>query len=136
MKNRQLDATLQSAGLGVASLKDLASSMDIVVVAVISEVVTKVNDPAYIPTTIPANTYNGQPSPVPTAAVQNYLVTREDLSVDTVYHITKALWTSLDQLANAHVAARAIELKHALDGMPVPLHPGAEKYYREAGLIK
>ena len=60
MKNRQLDVTLQSAGLGVASLKDLATSMDIVVVAVPPEVIKKVNDPAYIPTTIPANTYNGQ----------------------------------------------------------------------------
>ena len=136
MKNRQLDVTLQSAGLGVASLKDLATSVDIVVVAVPPELVKKVNDPAYMPTTIPANTYNGQASAVPAVAVQNYLVTREDLSADTVYHITKALWTSLDQLANAHVAAKAIELKHALDGMPVPLHPGAEKYYREIGLIK
>src|SRR5450432_4746568 len=48
MKNRQLDVTLQSAGLGVASLKDLATSMDIVVVAVPSEIVAKVGDPAYI----------------------------------------------------------------------------------------
>jgi uncharacterized protein len=136
MKNRQLDVTLQSAGLGVASLKDLATSMDIVVVAVPSEIVAKVGDPAYIPATIPANTYSGQATAVPGVAVQNYLVTRDDLSTDAVYHITKALWTSLDQLSNAHVAAKAIDLKHALDGMPVPLHPGAEKYYREVGLIK
>jgi TRAP transporter TAXI family solute receptor len=136
MKNRQLDVTLQSAGLGVASLKDLATSMDIVVVAVSPEIVGKVGDPAYIPATIPANTYNGQTTAVPAVAVQNYLVTREDLSTDAVYRITKALWTSLDQLVNAHVAAKSIELKHALDGMPVPLHPGAEKYYREVGLIK
>ena len=136
MKNRQLDVTLQSAGLGVASLKDLATSMDIVVVAVPPELVKKVGDPAYIVATIPANTYNGQTTPVPGVAVQNYLVTREDLSADTVYHVTKAFWTSLDQLSNAHVAAKAIELKQALDGMPVPLHPGAEKYYREVGLIK
>jgi uncharacterized protein len=136
MKNRQLDVTLQSAGLGVASLNDLATSMEIVVVAVPPDVIKRVNDPAYIPATIPANTYSGQTAPVSGVAVQNYLVTREDLSTDTVYSITKALWTSLDQLANAHVAAKAIELKHALDGMPVPLHPGAEKYYREVGLIK
>jgi uncharacterized protein len=136
MKNRQLDVTLQSAGLGVASLNNPATSMEIVVVAVPPDVIKRVNDPAYIPATIPANTYSGQTAPVSGVAVQNYLVTREDLSTDTVYSITKALWTSLDQLANAHVAAKAIELKHALDGMPVPLHPGAEKYYREVGLIK
>ncbi len=68
--------------------------------------------------------------------MQNYLVTRDDVSTDTVYGMTKALWTGLDQLVAAHSAAKAIELKHALDGMPVPLHPGAEKYYKEVGLIK
>lgn len=136
MKNRQLDVTLQSAGLGVASLKDLATSMDIVVVAIPPDILKKVNDPAYIAATIPANTYNGQTAAVPSVAVQNYLATREDLSADTVYAITKALWTNLDELVNAHVAAKAIKLQNALEGMPVPLHPGAEKYYREVGLIK
>ena len=53
-----------------------------------------------------------------------------------MYGITKALWTGLDQLVAAHSAAKAIDLKHALDGMPLPLHPGAEKYYKEVGLIK
>jgi len=136
MKNRQLDVTLQSAGLGVASLKDLASSMEIVVVAVPPEILKKIGDPAYLPATIPANTYTGQTAPVPGVAIQNYLVTRDDLSIEAAYGITKAFWSSLDQLVNAHVAAKAIDLKHALDGMPVPLHPGAEKYYREVGLIK
>jgi TRAP transporter TAXI family solute receptor len=56
--------------------------------------------------------------------------------VDVAYAMTKALWTSLDQLVAAHAAAKSIQLKHALDGMPVPLHPGAEKYYKEVGLIK
>ena len=48
----------------------------------------------------------------------------------------KALWTSLDQLTAAHSAAKAIDLKKALEGMPVPLHPGAERYYKEAGVMK
>jgi uncharacterized protein len=136
MKNRQLDVTLQSAGLGVASLKDLSTSMDIVVVAIPADIVKKINDPAYIAAAIPANTYTGQTSAVPAIAVQNYLVTRDDLSADIVYGITKAFWTGLDQLSNAHVAAKSIDIKHALDGMPVPLHPGAERYYREAGIVK
>jgi TRAP-type uncharacterized transport system substrate-binding protein len=50
--------------------------------------------------------------------------------------MTKALWTSLDQLTAAHSAAKAIDLKHGLEGMPVPLHPGAQKYYKEVGLLK
>ena len=136
MKNRQLDVTLQSAGLGVSALRDLATSVDIVVVPITPEVIKKTGDPAYLPATIPANTYRGQTADVPAAAVQNYLVTHDGVSNETAYGMTKALWTGLDQLVAAHSAAKAIDLKHALDGMPVPLHPGAEKYYREVGLIK
>ena len=136
MKNRQLDATLQSAGLGVSSLRDLATSVDIVVVTIPADVIKKTNDPAYLPTTIPANTYRGQTTDVHSAAVQNYLVTHEGVSNDTVYGMTKALWTNLDQLTAAHSAAKAINIKNALSGMPIPLHPGAEKYYKEVGALK
>ncbi|HEY2817238.1 MAG TPA: TAXI family TRAP transporter solute-binding subunit [Casimicrobiaceae bacterium] len=136
MKNRQIDVTLQSAGLGVSALRDLATSVDIVVVPIPPDIVKKTNDPAYLPATIPANTYRGQASDVPSAAVQNYLVTHEGVSNDVVYGMTKALWTNLDALIAAHSAAKAIDPKHALEGMPVPLHPGAEKYYKEAGLLK
>ena len=136
MKNRQLDVTLQSAGLGVASLRDLATAMDVVVVAVPADVIKKVNDPAYLPATVPANTYRGQTSDVVTAAVQNYLVTHEGVPDDIVYTMTKTLWSGLDALVAAHSAAKQIKLDHALEGMPVPLHPGAERYYREVGLLK
>jgi TRAP transporter TAXI family solute receptor len=136
MKNRQLDVTLQSAGLGVSALRDLATSVDIMVVPIPADIIKKTNDPAYLAATIPANTYRGQTADVTTAAVQNFLVTHDGVSNDTVYGITKALWTGLDQLVAAHSAAKAIDPKHALDGMPIPLHPGAEKYYKEAGLIK
>ncbi len=136
MKNRQIDVTLQSAGLGVSSLRDLATSVDVVVVPIAADVIKKTNDPAYLAAMIPANTYRGQNADVPSAAVQNYLVTHEGVSNETVYAMTKALWTSLDQLVAAHSAAKAIDLKRALEGMPVPLHPGAEKYYKEAGVMK
>ncbi|MGE5338020.1 MAG: TAXI family TRAP transporter solute-binding subunit [Gemmatimonadota bacterium] len=136
IKNRQLDVTLQSAGLGVASLRDLATATDVTVVPIPTDIIKKTNDPAYLAATIPANTYRGQTADVPTAAVQNYLVTHEGVPADTVYAMTKALWTGLDSLVAAHSAAKAIQLNHALDGMPVPLHPGAERYYREVGLLK
>ena len=136
MKNRQLDVTLQSAGLGVSALRDLATSVDIIVVPIPPDVIKKTNDPAYLPATIPANTYRGQTVDVPSAAVQNYLVTYDGVSTETVYGMTKALWTGLDQLVAAHSAAKSIDPKHALEGMPVPLHPGAEKYYKEVGILK
>jgi TRAP transporter TAXI family solute receptor len=136
MKNRQLDATLQSAGLGVSSLRDLATSVKIVVVPIPPEVVAKVGDPAYQSGTIPANTYEGQAANVPTAYVQNFLVTHEGVPADTVYKMTKAMFEHVDQLLAAHAAAKAIKKETATQGMPVPLHPGAEKYYREIGVLK
>lgn len=136
MKNRQLDATLQSAGLGVASIRDLATAIKIVVVPVPADVVAKVGDPAYQPAVIPANTYIGQTADVPTAAIPNFLVTHAGVPEDVVYRMTKAMYDNLDTLYAAHNAARAIKRENALKGMPVPLHPGAERYYREVGLLK
>lgn len=136
IKNRQLDATLQSAGLGVASIRDLANSISIVVVPVPGEVVAKVGDAAYQPSVIPANTYQGQSEDVPTATIRNILVTHTGLSDDAVYTITKAMFENLDQMVAAHAAARAIQLEGAAAGLPLPLHPGAERYYREVGQLK
>jgi TRAP transporter TAXI family solute receptor len=133
MKNRQLDATLQSAGLGVASLRDLATSVEITVVEVPAAVVDKAGPP-FVKATIPANTYSGQANPVPAAAVVNYLVTHEGMKEETVYQMTKAVFENLPDLAAAHAAAKSIKLENALDGMPLPLHPGAARYLKEKGL--
>jgi hypothetical protein len=135
MKNRQLAATLQSAGLGVASLKDLSTSTEINVVAVPKEVVEKIGPP-FVPVVIPAGTYTGQDKDVPTAAVVNYLVTSADVSDDIAYQMTRLIFDSLPELANAHVAGKEIKLEAAASGSPVPLHPGAIRYYKEKGLIK
>lgn len=136
MKNRQLDVTLQSAGLGVASIRDLATAVKITVVSIPVEVVSKIGDPAYQPASIPANTYTGQTEAVPTVAVRNFLVTNEAVPAESVYQMTKALFTNLDQMAAAHAAAKSITAADAPKNLPVPLHPGAERYYKEAGLLK
>lgn len=137
MKNRQLDVTLQSAGLGVASLRDLASSLKTVVVPIPADVVAKVGDAAYQSAVIPANTYEGQGADVPTVAIANFLVTSAEVSNDTVYTMTKSMFQHLDHLVAAHAAAKAIRADAAANGaLPAPLHPGAAKYYREAGLLK
>lgn len=136
MKNRQLDATLQSAGLGVASLRDLSTAIEIVVVSVPAEVVKNVGDSAYQASVIPANTYTGQTGDVPTAVIRNILVTHEGVDADAVYAMTKAMFTHMDAMIAAHSAAKGIKLEEAAVGLPLPLHPGAERYYREAGAIK
>ena len=135
IKNRQLQSTLQSSGLGVAFIKDLASTHDINLVAIPADVVETIGAP-YTPAVIPANTYNGQTEDVPTAAVGNVLVTRAELDDETAYQMTKLIFENLDRLAAAHAAAKNIKLENAIKGLSIPLHPGAERYYREVGLIK
>ncbi|NYZ13844.1 TAXI family TRAP transporter solute-binding subunit [Azospirillum sp. RWY-5-1] len=136
MKNRQLDATLQSAGLGVASIKDLAVGTSIVVVEVPPAVVAKMGDPVYVSATIPGGTYPGQDAPVRTVAVVNYLVSHADVPEATAYGMAKAVFENLGELAAAHSAARQIALDKATAPASVPMHPGAERYFREKGLVK
>ncbi|MBL8472468.1 MAG: TAXI family TRAP transporter solute-binding subunit [Rhodocyclaceae bacterium] len=136
MKNRQLDVTLQSAGLGVASLRDLAVAIKVSFVPVPAEVVARVGDAAYQPAEIPPGTYEGQGVAVPTVAIQNFLVTHEAVPAATVYQMTRSMWENLDALVAAHAAARAMKRENAAKGLPLPLHAGAEQYYREIGLIK
>ncbi|MFZ5558539.1 MAG: TAXI family TRAP transporter solute-binding subunit [Pseudomonadota bacterium] len=135
IKNRQLDATLQSAGLGVASIRDLSTSLPITMVAVPGDVVTKLGAP-FVAATIPAGTYTGQDADVPTVAVVNFLVTHKDVPEETVYQMTKQLFENLPDMVAAHKAASGIKLENATKGMPLPLHPGAERYFKEKGLIK
>lgn len=135
LKDGRIDATLQTAAPGALAVRDLANALDIVVVPIPPEVVERIDNRVYEPGVIPANTYRGQPGDVPVAAVRNYLVTRDDVDPDLVYDMTKAFWNGLDRLKAVHSAAGTIDPRHALDGMPVPLHPGAEKYYREVKLL-
>jgi TRAP transporter TAXI family solute receptor len=85
---------------------------------------------------IPANTYPGVDKPINTVAQPNFLACRPDLPEETVYRITKTIYENLPFLHNIHKATMAMDLKRATVGLPVPLHPGAEKYYREAGVLK
>jgi TRAP transporter TAXI family solute receptor len=96
-------------------------------------VVAKAGVP-YVPGVLPAGSYPGQDGGVPTALVGNYLVSQSRVSDDLGYAITKTLWENRDRLAAAHSAAAGLKLESALEGLPIPLHPGAARYYRERGL--
>ncbi|MCO5786936.1 C4-dicarboxylate ABC transporter [Pseudomonas sp. G11-1] len=136
IKNRQLDATLQSSGLGMAAIRDLASTMSVNFVAIPGDVVEKINNPAYQPGMIPAGTYDGQDEDVPTVGITNILVSHEKVDEEVAYQMTKLIFDNLDALGNAHAAAKAIKLESAAQNLPIPLHPGAERFYREAGVLE
>lgn len=136
IKNRQIDATLLSGGLGVAAIRDLTASVDLVFIPIPPDVVAKIGNTAYQAGVIPAGTYPGQDEDLNTVSIRNVLFTHAGVPGEIIYSVTKSLFENLDQLANAHAAARAIVRDQATVGLPLPLHPGAERYYRETGLIK
>ena len=134
IKNRQIDATVQSAGLGVASIKDLANSVEVVIVEIPESIIEKLGAP-YVSATIPANTYEGVGQDTKTAGIVNFLITSQKVSDKIAYDMTKNLFENLPALVATHSAAKNININKALTGMPVPLHPGAEKYYKEKGIV-
>ncbi|MEZ8233451.1 TAXI family TRAP transporter solute-binding subunit [Vibrio splendidus] len=83
---------------------------------------------------IPANTYPGLDKPITTIAQPNFLAVREDISEEDVYQLTKAIYENLPFLQGIHKATKAMALEKGIAGLPVPLHPGAARYYQEVGI--
>jgi len=135
MKDGQLDAVIVSAGLGVKAVQDLASAVEVDLVPIAPELVAK-SGGAFTPIAIPAGTYPGQKETVPTAALSNFLVTHSDVPDALVHALVRELYANLAQLRTAHVAALDIAPESALVSRPIALHPGAERYFREAGLLR
>ncbi len=138
LKNRAIDATLISSGLPNPSMLDLAFSQEIVVVPIEDAVSKKLMaaHAFFYQTTIPKGTYKNQDAPVKSVAVPNFLITRDDLDEKVVYELTKAIFENLDRLVLAHAAAKDFQLTTATVGLPIPLHPGADRFYREKKVLK
>ena len=86
------------------------------------------------PYLMPAGTSPGQDAEVKTIAQPNFLAVRADVSEEDVYRITKTIYENLGFLQSIHKATNAMALEKAIVGLPKPLHPGAVRYYKEAGL--
>lgn len=133
LQDRTLDAAFVVAGIPTAAITDLASAEDIVIVSVPADIYRQLSDkyPFYVAISLPGGTYTGVDTDVNTTAVMAMLATTADVSDDLVYKITKAIFENTDVLVAAHPRGKDITLESALDGMSIPLHPGAEKYYDE-----
>ncbi|MES0880354.1 TAXI family TRAP transporter solute-binding subunit [Roseibium sp. SCP14] len=138
----QIDAYFYAAGWPVSAMVQLASTKGMELHSFSEEDLAKINEviPAYIPSTIPAGVYDGVDYEVRTPAVSALLIVSSELSDELVYGITKALWNDNTRklLDNGHAKGKQITAETALDGVTnlgVPLHPGAERFYKEAGLL-
>ncbi|MDI3538435.1 MAG: uncharacterized protein PWP58_1141 [Bacillota bacterium] len=136
LKNGQADAYLIAGGLPTAAVLDTCASADVEIISLEPEKIREITEkfPWYFEFVIPAGTYKGQDKDVHTVAVSNLLLCRADLPEDLVYDLTKALFEHHDELVAAHKAAQEMTLENALNGMTIPLHPGAAKYLKEQGL--
>ncbi len=92
--------------------------------------------PLYARFEIPANSYQGQNAPVKTIAVYSALMVSNDLDADLVYQMTRTLYEQGAAIAQGHAAGKYVKLQTAVDGIAVPFHPGAKKYYKEKGIMK
>lgn len=83
---------------------------------------------------IPAETYPSQTKAINTIAQPNFLSVRADVDEDAVYQITKTIYENLAFLNAIHPATKAMAIEKAIAGLPMPLHPGAARYYQEVGV--
>jgi len=135
LKDGNVDAAFLTAGYPTAAVQDLAFQKKVNLLsfdADKADVLIK-KYPFYAKQTVKANTYPGQTADVQTVAVKAMLVVPESMSADLVYEITKAIYSNTDRLKAAHKLGEGITKETALEGMPIPLHPGAEKYFKENG---
>ena len=137
IKDGNLTASLITAGAPTASISELANARDVRVVPLTGPEIEALRkkQPYYAIVTLPANTYKGL-GPVDTLAVMAIWATHDGLSDAMAYEVTKALYENTETLGQVHPKGKEITLKTALQSISIPLHPGAEKYYREKGLLK
>ena len=136
LKDGVIDAAFITAGFPTAAIQDIASNRDLKILPVPRDVVELLREsyPYYTHQTIPPNTYRGQIEAVDTVAVMAMLVTRQDVDEQLVYALVQALWENTDKLRIAHARGRDIATATARRGMPITMHAGALKYYRERGI--
>lgn len=101
----------------------------------IIEQLTSGDKAEFFPVTIPAGSYKGQEEDVHTVATPTVLCVDADISDEEVYQLTKAIWENIDELRSRHASLSEMDLEDTLNIKGIPLHPGAEKYYKEAGVI-
>ncbi len=138
LQNGQVKAIGTPAGVPVGAVSQLmAAAGDSVTLLGFTEEQMATADGGrglWTPYTIEAGTYPGQDEAVQTIAQPNFLATHADLSEENVYMITKTIYENLPFLQAIHPATKAMAIEKAIAGLPLPLHPGAAKYYKEVGI--
>jgi len=134
--NKQIDAAITVGAVGIAGVVEAATMGVVEFIDLPEGQVKQANGrmPYYVPFTIPANTYKGQPNGVKTVASWNIIGVRNDLDPDLAYKMTKALFEHKKDLMNVSARMEAMTPEN-VKVILIPLHIGAKKYYKEVGAV-
>jgi hypothetical protein len=140
LKDGSLDAFFFVGGAPAGAIAELASSgagIELLPLSGPQADALRKSNPFFAVDNIPANTYKDVPG-VQTLAVGAQLVTSAKVDAETVYQVTKAMYSDATQktLQAGHAKGKYITKENAVQGVGIPFHPGAERFYKEAGLIK
>ncbi len=140
LKTGQIDAAMEIAAIPTPSITELSLTHAVTIVRFAPGYQDKLVKamPKYLPMTIPAGTYKGIDEDIQTVGMAALWACRVDLSEDLIYKLVKAIYSpaGLEYLGKVHPAAKGIKLENAAKWAPIPFHPGAEKFFREAGVMK
>lgn len=137
LKNGTIDAAFLTSGLPNSTIMDLATTHDVQIITIRPEMVEKLKERVsfYSSEIIPAGTYDNEED-IYTAAVKTILITNESLDEQVAYDITKLLYENLETMRGTHSAANHIDIEKFDEGMPIPIHPGAKRYYKEQNILE
>jgi TRAP transporter TAXI family solute receptor len=137
LKDGNVKAALVLAGYPAAAILELAVTNKVRFVEIAEDKISEIQKkhPYYARMVLPASVYKTDNDPV-VLGVRNLLVVSPKMDEDTAYKITKAVYSHLDELIKYHDSLKRVSLKEVADVGGVPLHPGALKYLKEAGLVK
>jgi TRAP transporter TAXI family solute receptor len=136
--DNNVDAIIYTVGHPNGSIQEATTSCDSKLIPVTGPEIDKLveENPYYSKATIPGGMYTGSPDPTETFGVLATFVTSADVSDDVVYKVVKAVFDDFDRFKGLHPAFEILEPESMVSqGLSVPLHPGAEKYYREKGWL-
>lgn len=133
LKDGNIDAAFNTAGAPTAAIQDLGASKKITIVAIDGEVAKKLMGKYqfYTPEKLAAGTYMGQTSDVWTVSVKSMLAVSSKLDAQLVYDLLKTMYANRERLAASHKKGADATIATGTDGMSIPLHPGAERFFKE-----
>ena len=137
--DNNIDAMIYTVGHPSGSIQEATTACDSVLVTVANEAVDQLvaDNTFYRTATIPGGMYRGNDEDIQTFGVGATFVTSADVPEEVVYEVVSAVFENIDQFRNLHPAFANLDASEmANDGLSAPLHPGAERYFREAGLIE